>query len=118
MSVSDRAFQKTLNGGLLGLAVLAVLASADDDIYPYELLRRLRARGGPLPFSPGALYPILRTMASQGWLSSRIVPSYVGPARRYYRITAAGRAALVERLDVWRRTHAFVERATDGILGP
>lgn len=117
MNTSDAPFQKALNGGLLGLAVLAVLAAADEDVYPYELIKRLRERGGELPFSAGALYPILRSMAAQGWLSSRIVPSYAGPARRYYRITATGRAALAERLAVWRRTHEFVDRVTDGMLG-
>jgi PadR family transcriptional regulator PadR len=43
-------------------------------------------------------------------LTSRIVPSYSGPPRRYYRITDHGRAVLAEWKGIWLGTRAFVDR--------
>lgn len=59
-----------------------------------------------------AIDPVLRSLAAAGWLSSRIVPSYSGPPRRYYRITEAGRSVLAEWRAVWRDTRSFVDQFT------
>lgn len=56
--------------------------------------------------------PLPRSLAASGWLSSRIVPSYSGPPRRYYRITDEGRAVLAEWRAVWRDTRNFVDQFT------
>ena len=61
------------------------------------------------PFKQGALYPVLRNMSSAGLLSSRVVPSYSGPPRRYYRITPLGREVLAAWRDTWVATRAFVD---------
>jgi PadR family transcriptional regulator, regulatory protein PadR len=52
---------------------------------------------------------VLRTLAAAGLLTSRIVPSYSGPPRRYYRITAPGREALAQWRAVWGETYALVQ---------
>ncbi len=105
-----RRFQKNLNGGIVSLVLLAVLERTDEDLYGYEITRRLAAANAGRPiFSDGAIYPVLRTLARDGLLSSRIVPSYDGPPRRYYRITDAGRELLRQWLGVWRETRDFVE---------
>jgi len=108
-----RKFQRDLNAGLVALVLLGVLAEADQDLYGYDIAKRLqRARqGGPL-FKEGTIYPVLRSLAASGWLSSRIVPSYSGPPRRYYRITEEGRAVLAEWRLVWRETRDFVDQFT------
>src|SRR5215210_2742250 len=88
----SRKFQRELSAGLTSLVLLSVLAEADTDLYGYEIARRLTAEGAPsAPFKQGALYPVLRNMSGAGLLSSRVVPSYSGPPRRYYRITPLGR---------------------------
>jgi PadR family transcriptional regulator PadR len=46
-------------------------------------------------------------------LASRIVPSYAGPPRRYYRITEAGRATLGQWRAIWRSTRNFVDEFLD-----
>jgi PadR family transcriptional regulator PadR len=46
-------------------------------------------------------------------LTSRIVPSYSGPPRRYYRITEQGRSVLAEWKLIWRATRDFVDRFTE-----
>ena len=67
---------------------LATLASSDEDLYGDDLSRRLRsvAPKGENPLADEGLYPVLRSLSAAGLLSSRIVPSYAGPPRRYYRI--------------------------------
>jgi PadR family transcriptional regulator, regulatory protein PadR len=91
----DRKFQKELNAGLVGLVLLAILDRAEEDLYGYQIAKRLQDEGdaGSL-VKQGALYPVLRTLSAAGLLASRVVPSYAGPPRRYYRITPAGRATL------------------------
>lgn len=103
-------FQRELNAGLVGLVLLAVLDRAEEDLYGYQIAKRLQdlADGNP-PVKQGALYPVLRQLSSNGLLASRIVPSYAGPPRRYYRITETGRATLAEWRDIWRNTRDFVD---------
>jgi PadR family transcriptional regulator PadR len=110
----SQKFQRELNAGLVGLVLLAVLEQAEEDLYGYQIAKRLQdlANGSP-PVKQGALYPVLRQLAANGLLASRIVPSYAGPPRRYYRITEAGRATLSEWRDIWRSTRDFVDGFTD-----
>lgn len=106
-----KKFQRDLNSGLMSLVVLSVLAEAEGDIYGYDLGKRLRqAREGEQLFNEGSLYPVLRSLAAAGWLSSRIVPSYGGPPRRYYRITDDGRNILARWRTVWLDTRDFVDQ--------
>jgi PadR family transcriptional regulator, regulatory protein PadR len=48
-------------------------------------------------------------MSGAGLLSSRVVPSYSGPPRRYYRITPLGREVLAAWRETWLGTRAFVD---------
>jgi PadR family transcriptional regulator len=111
----SRKFQRELAAGLTALVLLSVLAEADADLYGYEIARRLSAADAPAaPFKQGALYPVLRNMSGAGLLTSRVVPSYSGPPRRYYRITPLGREVLAAWRDTWLSTRAFV----DSIVAP
>jgi PadR family transcriptional regulator PadR len=51
-------------------------------------------------------------------LTSRIVPSYSGPPRRYYRITDEGRTMLNQYRGVWRQTRDFVDRFIEAGITP
>ena len=107
-------FQRELNAGLVGLVLLAVLAQAEEDLYGYQIAKRLQhLAAGSSPVKQGALYPVLRQLSANGLLASRIVPSYAGPPRRYYRITEAGRATLAEWRGIWRSTRDFVDGFTE-----
>jgi PadR family transcriptional regulator PadR len=103
-------FQKSLNGGIAALVLLSILDASGEDLYGYEIARRLAAaNGGTSIFKDGTIYPVLRSLAASALLTSRIVPSYSGPPRRYYRITDAGRAVLAQWQAVWRETCGLVE---------
>jgi PadR family transcriptional regulator, regulatory protein PadR len=111
---NERKFQKELNGGLVGLVLLAVLAESDEDLYGYEIAKRLaNANEGTSIFKEGTIYPVLRALSAGNLLTSRIVPSYSGPPRRYYRITEQGRAVLAEWKLIWASTRDFVDRFTE-----
>jgi PadR family transcriptional regulator PadR len=115
MDDSDgKKFQKDLNGGLVSLVLLAVLDRSAEDLYGYEIAKRLAsAHAGAPIFKEGTIYPVLRALSAAGLLTSRIVPSYSGPPRRYYRITEQGRTVLAEWKAIWQSTRGFVDRFID-----
>jgi PadR family transcriptional regulator PadR len=103
-------FQKSLNGGIAALVLLSILDASSEDLYGYEIAKRLaEANGGTSIFKDGTIYPVLRSLAASALLTSRIVPSYSGPPRRYYRISATGRDALAQWQGIWRETCGLVE---------
>jgi PadR family transcriptional regulator, regulatory protein PadR len=115
-SEGARKFQKDLNGGLVSLVLLAVLEQSPEDLYGYEIAKRLqKAHEGEPLFKEGTVYPVLRALSASGLLTSRIVPSYSGPPRRYYRITDDGRRALHEWTRIWRQTRDFVDHFISGV---
>jgi PadR family transcriptional regulator PadR len=87
-----------LRGALDG-AVLAV--TADEDAYGYDVLRRLRA-AGLTEVGDASVYGTLRRLYAAGALTSYMVPSEEGPARRYYGITDRGREQLAVAREVWK----------------
>ena len=107
--LQTRKFQRELSAGLTALVLLAVLEQEQADLYGYEIARRLAGGTEAAPFKLGALYPVLRNLSAAGLLSSRVVPSYAGPPRRYYRITPLGREALTAWRKTWSATRDFVD---------
>jgi PadR family transcriptional regulator PadR len=111
----DRKFQKELNAGATSLALLGFLAAAKKPMYGYEIAKQLESvAGGSLPMNQGALYPVLRSLEQQGFLSSYVEPSIAGPARKYYQITSSGRQALRRWLVSWHSTKNFVDSILEG----
>jgi PadR family transcriptional regulator PadR len=110
-----RKFQKDLNAGLVSLVLLGILEKSSEDLYGYEIAKRLqKANEGEALFKEGTVYPVLRALAAAGLLTSRVVPSYAGPPRRYYRITDDGRATLHQWSAIWRQTRSFVDLFIEG----
>jgi PadR family transcriptional regulator PadR len=94
--------------------LLAILNQSAEDLYGYEIAKRLAsANEGTSIFKEGTIYPVLRALSAANLLTSRIVPSYSGPARRYYRITDQGRSVLAEWTAIWAGTRNFVDRFID-----
>lgn len=110
VEIAARKFQKELNGGLIALVLLSILSRTEGDLYGYQIAKQLQAAAPDANVvKQGALYPVLRNMSAAGLLASRVVPSYSGPPRRYYRITEHGRTVLAAWLASWRSTRAFVD---------
>jgi DNA-binding PadR family transcriptional regulator len=66
--------------------------AAEEPVVGQWMLAELRRHGYDI--SPGTLYPILKRMESNGWLASETEPGGGAHARRYYRLTPTGQAAL------------------------
>jgi PadR family transcriptional regulator, regulatory protein PadR len=115
---AEKKFQRELNAGLIALVLLSVLERAAEDLYGYQIAKQLQSVAPGLnAFKQGALYPVLRNMSASGLLASRVVPSYAGPPRRYYRITDHGRAVLQQWLEIWQQTRDFVDLFTRAAPG-
>ncbi len=73
---------------------------ADRESYGYELVQRLHDVG-LAGISDGSVYPALARLEREGLIGSRLVASTSGPARKYYRPTPDGYAALHELTGSW-----------------
>jgi DNA-binding PadR family transcriptional regulator len=85
--------------------VLAILAEGDS--YGYAILQRVRElSGGDLEWTDGMLYPVLHRLSRLGLVESRWEVAESGRRRKYYRITASGRAHLGEQQRQWQAVDA------------
>lgn len=72
--------------GALELCVLSQLVWGDK--YGYELTEKI---SGKMSIASGTLYPILRKLKEDDYVTTYLVESESGPARKYYRLTEKGR---------------------------
>lgn len=85
--------------------VLAILA--EEDSYGYAILQRVRElSGGHLEWTDGMLYPVLHRLGRLGHVEARWEIADSGRRRKYYRITAQGRAQLQEQRQQWQAVDA------------
>ncbi|WP_412753693.1 PadR family transcriptional regulator [Krasilnikovia sp. M28-CT-15] len=91
--------------GVLSPLLLWLLAERES--YGYELVQRLRTVGLS-SISEGTVYPALSRLEREGRVSSRLVASRAGPARKYYRPTDSGYAALADATADWHLLAATV----------
>ena len=87
-----------LRKGLLEYLILKIISA--DKVYVAEILQRLA--GTDFATQEGTLYPLLSRMRREGLLDYEWRESDAGPPRKYYRLTAAGRAQLAELNDYWK----------------
>ena len=81
--------------------VLAILA--EDDSYGYAILQRVKElSGGRMEWTDGMLYPVLHRLERLGLVKARWETAESGRKRKYYGITAEGRAQLAEEQRQWQ----------------
>lgn len=83
--------------GLLSFVLLHLLA--EQESYGYQVVSRLRQEG--IEVLEGTVYPALARLEREGRVSSRLVASRSGPARKYYRPTPKGYAELERGVRSW-----------------
>jgi len=98
--------------GVLSILLLRLLAERES--YGYELVGRLR-RAGFADIADGTVYPALARLEREGRVTARLIASHAGPARKYYRPTADGYAALSDGTAAWR---ALIGAADSVLTGP
>lgn len=82
--------------GALELCVLSQLTRGDK--YGYELTERISAE---MSIAGGTLYPILRKLKEDDYVTTYLVESESGPARKYYRLTDRGRQYQIKVKQEW-----------------
>jgi PadR family transcriptional regulator PadR len=110
MARADHVVQ--LRKGVLELAILALLR--DEARYGGEIVTDLAARRG-LDASPGTVYPLLTRLRLADLLSTTWQESPVGPPRKYYSLTSAGRKALSAMAESWRELSQAVDELLETI---
>lgn len=85
--------------------VLAILLEGDS--YGYAILKRVRdLSGGRLEWTDGMLYPVLHRLERLGQIEAEWRSAPTGRRRKYYRITARGRAQIAEERSQWEAVDA------------
>ena len=97
--------QIQLKKGVLELCVLSLLSHGDS--YAYEIASRLASGIG---MGEGTIYPLMRRMQSDGLVKTYLVESASGPPRKYYKLTAAGRAAYESQRAEWTTFESSVRK--------
>jgi PadR family transcriptional regulator PadR len=93
-----------------GCLVLAVLAELRSERHGYALVKALG--DGGLEIDENTLYPLLRRLESQQLLASawRVEDKR---NKRFYRLSAEGRAVLAWLLEEWRTINDAIETLTE-----
>jgi PadR family transcriptional regulator, regulatory protein PadR len=106
-------FSRELKKGSTELLILALLEARPR--HGYELGKLIEARsGGRLQFRVGSLYPILCRLEAQNLILGRWVEKPGERRRRFYRLTAQGRAALVRHRTAWEEFTGAVNQILGG----
>lgn len=81
-------FPSQMRKGILEGCVLAVISQKET--YGYEISQQLQQYGfGEI--SEGTIYPLLLRLEKQQYVTAAYCQSEIGPKRKYYRITEAGK---------------------------
>jgi DNA-binding PadR family transcriptional regulator len=89
----NRSVSPQIKRGSAELAVLAVLA--DGPLHGYEIAKRIREQTeGVVVFDVAALYPVLYSLETRGWVRAAWEEAASGRRRRCYRLTADGKRRL------------------------
>ena len=92
--------------GLLEYLLLKIISA--DKVYVADILGRLD--GTVFATQEGTLYPLLSRMRRESLVDYEWQESEAGPPRKYYRLTARGRAQLAELNDYWREINRTIQK--------
>jgi PadR family transcriptional regulator PadR len=109
--IDDEKWLSQIKRGMLELCILNLVYQ--EDIYGYEIVKRLTEAPG-LVITVGTIYPLLSRLKREGLLTSSLVESNQGPARRIYRLTRNGKQNLRNMNEAW----AEIARSMEGFIGP
>ncbi|BFH66056.1 hypothetical protein PsJ27TS7_00560 [Paenibacillus dendritiformis] len=91
--------------GVLGLCVMVLINQRDR--YGFELAQQISKH---VEVAEGALYPVLRRMVADGHCTTYLQESTEGPPRKYYKLTPAGKAYMMELVSEWEKFVDGVQR--------
>ena len=96
----------SIRKGLLEYLVLKIISARQ--MYVAEMLERLSTT--EFTTQEGTLYPLLSKLRREGLVDYVWQESDAGPPRKYYTLTAKGRAQLTELNDYWKSINATITK--------
>ena len=90
--------------GLLEFLILKIIAA--DKVYVADMLKRLSTT--EFATQEGTLYPLLSKMRRENLVDYQWKESEAGPPRKYYKLTAKGKAQLAELNDYWKQINETI----------
>lgn len=100
-------WESQVRKGMLDFIILLCLRKRE--YYGYELIKTIKA-ASELEISEGTIYPLLNRLKKEELVTSRWEEKESGIPRKYYGITAKGRAALAEVKNSWLKLDASLAR--------
>ena len=91
---------------MLEFLIMKIIAA--DKVYVADMLERLS--NTEFATQEGTLYPLLSKMRRENLVDYEWKESEAGPPRKYYRLTAKGKAQLAELNDYWKQINATVNQ--------
>lgn len=112
MVLSDDRHHTQIMKGVLDMCLLSTIV--EEPAYGYGMVQKLNGRGWVIA-QEGSIYPVLKRLEKAGFITSELVASPSGPARKYYSATTTG----VEILELWAADWRSVRDGVDAVLdGP
>jgi len=84
--------------GVLELCVLLILD--ESECYGYELISKISKS---IEISEGTIYPLLKRLKDEGFVTTYLEESQQGPPRKYYKITSIGKKEKEQLLSEWEK---------------
>lgn len=109
--MEQQSHDSQLLKGVLGLVLLRLLA--EQESYGYELVTRVHDIG-LVDVPEGSVYPALSRLEREGQVTSRLVPSTSGPARKYYAPSIKGYRYLNHAEAAWNSLTSSVAALLNG----
>jgi PadR family transcriptional regulator len=107
---SERRKRVELFQGTLDLIVLRALDTMGP-LHAYDIAARLEQMSDhPFTLNQGTLYPALVRLEQRGWVKGVWQKTENNREAKYYGITKAGRRALQQQTERWRRLVGLVEK--------
>ena len=97
-----------LKKGVLELCVLSMLTKKD--CYGYELVNEISKN---IMIAEGTIYPLLKRLKDEGYLTTYLQESQEGPPRKYYTLTHLGVDTRNELVKEW----SVLVRGVSNIVG-
>lgn len=102
---------REMKSGFIALLLLYIINNNKDPIYGYKIIQDInKTTKGNLKFREGTVYPILRYLQTQEFLTSYLGESATGAPRKYYQISEQGKIALNEGLKSWEDLRKELEK--------
>ena len=96
--------------GVLELCVLKLIEKTD--LYGYEMVQKLSYY---IEVTESTIYPLLRRLTKEGYLSTYNRESNEGPPRKYYSMTVEGEVYLATLIREWDQMVDSVQRLLKGV---